>query len=131
MADMEAVSLAVHTARGIIVTLGAGLGLSVLGAATVPVHEPIKATLTRLCTWTGKAVLGLLRLLYVATGARLAWGLLVTYAHLGWRGQRHAYVTRGRHRPAYVKRHPAPLSKHYAGARIRTAVSPEFAWAAA
>lgn len=62
-------------------------------------------------TWAGtvKALRFALRLFILVTGwpIRTAYGLTVTYVHVGARKARHTLVTRGRHRPEYVKTHRA------------------------
>lgn len=105
MIDLESTRVAAYSGMTLVGILGAGLTISVGFAATMPVHEPVRQTLSRLWAWARKAGSVALRGLYVALGLRLAYRLAVTYLHVGWKGQRHAYVTRGRHRPAYVKRH--------------------------
>lgn len=88
---------------------GGTLCLAVLGAAC-------EAVIPGVMTWVGMAGLtglyGALRLLLLLTLLTLVWRLLVTYLHLG--ASRHTYVTRGRHRPAYIRTHPWTPS---AGAR--------------
>lgn len=84
--------------------LGTGLTVSVLFAATVPVHEPIRTTLARIPGWALKALSVALRA-FVAV-VSLPYGVAVTYFHVGARVKRHRHVARGRHRPAYVKRNP-------------------------
>ena len=95
--------------------LGGGLTVSVVFAATMPIHAPVRETLTRVCTWVGEALSVVLRGLYVVLGLRLAYGLAVTYFHLGWREQRHIYMVSGyrrrkpaggRHRPEVVAANP-------------------------
>lgn len=95
--------------------LGGGLTISVGFAATMPIHAPVRQTLTRLWALARKAGSVALRGLYVALGFRLAYGVAVTYFHLGWRKGRHVYMVSGyrrrkpaggRHRPEVVKANP-------------------------
>lgn len=103
-------SIDVETARAFAIggsalagVLGSGLTVSVAFAATVPVHEPIKATLVRVWGWGVKALSFTLRA-FVAVMS-LPYRLVVSYLHVGARVKRHRYAI-GRHRPAYVKRNP-------------------------
>ena len=83
--------------------LGGVLALAVAGAALEAMSPH---WLPRTWGWVLRALSVALRGLYVALGLRLAYRLAVTYLHLGWRGQAHTWVRRGRHRPEYVKAHP-------------------------
>lgn len=102
--DVETARVAAIGGTALAGLLGGGLTICVGFAATVPVHEPIKATLVRVWGWTLKA-------LSVALGAFVAvvslpYRLAVSYLHMGARVKRHRYVPAGRHRPAYVRRNP-------------------------
>lgn len=85
--------------------IGGALTIAVAGAATVPVHAPIKRALSRVCTWALKALsVALSAFVWVV---KLPYGLAVTYLHtyradkvtgrhfegFGYRGQ-----AAGRHR---------------------------------
>jgi hypothetical protein len=104
MVTLAETTLMAYGAIGVGGVLGGGLTVSVVFAATVPVHEPIRLTLTRVCAWTLKALSVALRA-FVAV-VSLPYRLSVSYLHLGARVKRHRYVPAGRHRPAYVRRNP-------------------------
>jgi hypothetical protein len=104
MIDPESARVLAHSGMALAGILGAGLTVSVGFAATVPVHEPIRTTLARVWTWGRKGLSVALGALWAVVA--LPYRLAVTYLHVGWRRQRHAYVTRGRHRPAYIAANP-------------------------
>lgn len=104
MIDPESARVLAHSGMALVGILGAGLAISVGFAATVPIHEPIRTTLARVCTWARKGPSVALKASWAVMA--LPYRLAVTYLHVGWRGQRHAYVTRGRHRPAYIAANP-------------------------
>ena len=76
-------SISVETARVLAVggsilavVLGGGLAVSVAFAATMPIHEPIKATLARIGTWSLRALSVVLRAFERVRGQcapHLAW----------------------------------------------------------
>lgn len=120
MIDVETARVTVVGGVTLAWVLGGGLAVTVGFAATVPIHTPVRVGLTRACAWTLKALRMALRaFVWVLC---LPSALAVTYFHVGWRRQRHAYVTRGRHRPAYVKRHPWTAPKGWS--------TPLYGWSA-
>lgn len=81
---------------------GASLSVAVLGAACEAMFPGSLAW-----TWVGflSGLSVALRLFMLVTLLDFAWRVLVTYLHVG--RARHTLVTRGRHRPSYVRTHPA------------------------
>lgn len=95
-----------YGALGMMGVLGGGLTVAVTWAGTMPLHASIRTTLSRVWAWARKAVRFALVAFAMVLGLRWLHRVAVTYFHLGWRGQRHTLVTRGRHRPSYVRAHP-------------------------
>lgn len=87
--------------------IGGALTVAVVGAVTEPMHDTIGYMATRVWAGLSGALRFALRAIALVAFGILAYRLMVTYLHLGWRRQRHAYERGvGRHRPSYVKRHP-------------------------
>lgn len=98
MADLETTRVVVIGATTLIEVIGGGLVVTVAFAATVPIHDPIRTTLTRLCAQGISALSVALRAFVVA----YVWA--VRYARrYRYRGSSRP-VLRGQHRPEVVSR---------------------------
>jgi len=89
---------------------GAALTLAIAGAMVEAMFPGVQNAVGAR-VWDGlvSAFSVALRVFYLVMAGLpiLAYRLAVTYGHVGARSARHTYVTRGRHRPEYVKTHHA------------------------